>query len=105
MRVEELGQRTWSQSKLCRAINRMLQFIEAEGEVDEEMKGKIASMREKTNALIAAAQRDVERFIKERPSVDELREKGEMLSLPDLAKTCQLQVSRYLLQYYSKSTR
>lgn len=27
MRVEELGQRTWSQSKLCRAINRMLQFI------------------------------------------------------------------------------
>lgn len=105
MRVEELGQRTWSQSKLCRAINRMLQFIEAESEVDEEMKGKIASMREKTNALIAAAQRDVERFIKERPSVDELREKGKMLSLPDLAKICQLQVSRYLLQTISKSIR
>lgn len=100
MRVEELGQRTWSQTKLCRAINRMLQFIEAESEVDEEMKGKISSMRKNTNALIAAAQRDVEKFIKERPSLNELREKGEMLSLPDLAKICQLQVSHYLLQYY-----
>jgi len=101
MRVEELGQRTWSQTQLCRAINRMLRFIEAEDQIDEEMKGKITSMRENTNALIAAAQRDVEKFIKERPSVDELREKGKMLSLPDLAKICQLQVSRlyYILQF------
>lgn len=99
MRVEELGQRTWSQTQLCRAINRMLQFIEAEDQIDEEMKGKITSMRENTNAIIAAAQRDEEKFVKERPSVDELRERGEMLSLPDLAKICQLQVSRYILQY------
>ena len=79
----------------------MLRFIEAEDQIDEEMKGKITSMRENTNALIAAAQRDVEKFIKERPSVDELREKGKMLSLPDLAKICQLQVSRlyYILQF------
>ena len=101
MRVEELGQRTWSQTQLCRAINRMLQFIEAEDQIDEEMKGKITSMRENTNAIIAAAQRDEEKFVKERPSVDELRERGEMLSLPDLAKICQLQVSRlyYILQF------
>lgn len=95
MRVEELGQKTWTQSTLCRGILRMLQFIEAEDELDEEMKGKITKMRDSTNALIAAAHRDQVKYTKDRPSVDELREKEEMLCFTDLAKVFQCQVSYY----------
>ena len=73
----------------------MLQFIEAEDELDEEMKGKITKMRDSTNALIAAAHRDQVKYTKDRPSVDELREKEEMLCFTDLAKVFQCQVSYY----------
>lgn len=95
MRVEELDQKTWTQSFLCRAILRMLQFIEVDEEVDEEVKGKITKMREDLNAVIAAARRENMKYIQERPSVDELREKGETLFLTDLVKVCKYQVSYY----------
>ena len=99
MRVEELGQRVWSQNVICIGILRKLKFMEADEQLDEEMKGEIATMRDKTHALLAAAHREENKLRKERPSVDELREKGEMLSITDLAKVCQKQVSNRSLQY------
>eukprot|EP00985_Skeletonema_marinoi_P005570 scaffold2424_cov66-Skeletonema_marinoi.AAC.1 len=68
--------------------------MEADEQLDEEMKGEIATMKDKTQVLVAAAQRELDKFREERPSVDELREKGEMLSITDLAKVCQKQASR-----------
>eukprot|EP00985_Skeletonema_marinoi_P024721 scaffold17461_cov148-Skeletonema_marinoi.AAC.1 len=94
MRVEELGLKVYSQHVICIGILRKLQFMEADEQLDEEMKGEIATMKDKTQILVAAAQRELDKFREERPSVDELREKGEMLSITDLAKVCQKQASR-----------
>lgn len=99
MRVEELGLKVYSQNVICIGILRKLQFMEADEQLDEEMKGEIATMKDKTQVLVAAAQRELDKFREERPSVDELREKGEMLSITDLAKVCQKQVSKRSLQY------
>ena len=88
------------------AILRMLQFMEA-GEIDFnnnnddddnddygfQMDNAITEMRENTRALLAKAKRESDRSIKDRPSVDELREQGKLLSFVEVAKVCQRQVS------------
>ncbi len=97
MRVEDLGLKVWSQSKLCIAILRMLQFMET-GEIhftddDEVSEREILAMKENTRGLLAKAKRESDRATKERPSVDELREQGKLLSFTEVAKVCQRQVS------------
>jgi hypothetical protein len=98
MRVETLGLKVWSQSKLCMAILRMLQFMES-GEIDFDNdadtieKAILEEMKGKTRALLAKAKRESDRATKDRPSVDELREQGKMLTFTEVAKVCQRQVS------------
>ena len=94
MRVEDLGMKVWSQSKLCIAILRMLQFMEA-GDInfDDITLEAIVEMRKNTRGLLAKAKRESDRATKERPSVDELREQGKLLSFTEVAKVCQRQVS------------
>ncbi len=99
MRVETLGLKIWSQSKLCMAILRMLQFMEA-GEIDfdfdiedDTMEEAILNMKKNTRALLAKAKRESDRAMKDRPSVDELREQGKLLTFTEVAKVCQRQVS------------
>ena len=94
MRVEDLGLKVWSQSKLCIAILRMLQFMEV-GDVnfDDITLEAIHEMRKNTRGLLAKAKRESDRATKERPSVDELREQGKLLSFTEVAKVCQRQVS------------
>lgn len=92
MRVEDLGMKAWSQNMICTAILRMLRFVETKKHGDEGMAEAIAEMRSNTRALLSMAQREEDRLNKARPSVEELREQGKMLSLTDLAKVCQKQV-------------
>ena len=107
MRVEDLGMKVWSQSKLCTAILRMLLFVEAKVhiDIDEEeaiLSEAIAEMRNNTRALLAKAKREADRLVKERPSVDELREQGKLLSFIELVKVCKKQVSQYNMRFASK---
>ena len=97
MRVETLGLKVWSQNKLCMAILRMLQFMEA-GEIDfdiedDTMEEAILNMKKNTRALLAKAKRESDRAMKDRPSVDELREQGKLLTFTEVAKVFQRQVS------------
>jgi hypothetical protein len=55
----------------------------------------ITTMRDRTRKLLARAKQENDKECKERPSVDELREQGKILSLTDLAKVCQKQVSQH----------
>jgi hypothetical protein len=96
MRVEGLGMKVWSQSKLCTAILRMLLFIEAKMHINDDMEAAIIKMRDNTRALLAKAKREADRLVKTRPSVDELREQGKLLSFIELVKVCQKQVSHYM---------
>ena len=97
MRVETLRLKIWSQSKLCMAILRMIQFMES-GEIDFDdedgtIEKAILEMKGKTRDLLANAKRESDRETKERPSVDELREQGKMLTINEVVKVCQRQVS------------
>lgn len=96
MRDEKLGLKVWSHSKICMAILRMLQFIEAKMQVGDDVKEAIMEMRDYSRALLAKAKREQVRLNKGRPSVDELREQGKMLSFTELAKVCQKQVSYFV---------
>jgi len=96
MRVEDLGMKVWSQSKLCTAILRMLLFIEAKMSIDDGMEAAIMEMRDNTRALLAKAKREADRLVKARPSVDELREQGKLLSFIELVKVFQKQVSQFM---------
>lgn len=96
MRVEDLGMKVWSQSKLCTAILRVLLFIEAKMHIDDGMEEAIVEMRNNTRALLAKAKREADRLVKARPSVDELREQGKLLSFVELVKVCQKQVSNVM---------
>eukprot|EP00985_Skeletonema_marinoi_P013929 scaffold7006_cov174-Skeletonema_marinoi.AAC.19 len=105
MRVEDLGMKVWSQSKLCTAILRMLLFVEAKVhiDIDEEeaiLSEAIAEMRNNTRALLAKAKREADRLVKERPSVDELREQGKLLSFIELVKQWRVDV---LVKNYNRT--
>ena len=82
-----------SQTMICNGVLRMLAFIEEMEEVDDDMKDAINGVRKTARVLLVRARSDAVRHAQERPSVDELREKGEMLSFHDLIKVCKKQVS------------
>lgn len=65
-------------------------------QVGDDVKEAIMEMRDYSRALLAKAKREQVRLNKGRPSVDELREQGKMLSFTELAKVCQKQVSYFV---------
>ena len=68
------------------------------GEIDfdndaDKIEKDILDMKENTRAFLAKAKRESDRATKDRPSVDELREQGKILTFTEVAKVCQRQVS------------
>ena len=82
-----------SQTKISTAILRILLFIEAKMPIDQDMKRAIAEMRAKTRDLLSKTRKESRKLDKERLSVDELRERGKMISFTEVVKVCQKQVS------------
>ena len=81
-----------SQTKISTAILRILLFIEAKMQIDKDMKRAIPEMRAKTRDLLSKTRKESRKLDKERLSVDELRERGKMISFTEVVKVCQKQV-------------